>query len=201
MMGKDDFSNDFFGDESTYSRTPPEMNSSLFRERTNPEKEIFAFKYSLMGVYPQTKKVIDEDGEEREVTVLKKIQGFTPPFNKQGVEELTNYLRSIVNTHTIQGNFSSDETYNNRMKFMFNRLVSNMLMNKRYWSEDGKVIPLRSMVWVYEELKRKAMLILTRPIRDAERIHGSETVKETIQTNKSPVEKTNLLQRAAGILK
>jgi len=201
---EEDFLGDnFFGDEISTTKSPSHNEGDTLTERLNPRDEIRAFKLALMGAYEAKKKVIDQEtGEEREINVVRRMKNFKPIINKQGIEEVTDYLKNLVNSHTFQSNFITKEDYNNTCRFTFNMMAANFISKRREWAVSGKMsVSLINIRWVYVKTKNIAKLGLRRAMLDAERRHLGETVKETIQTSKAPVQKENLLQKAAGILK
>lgn len=201
FSSNDDF-DDFYRDEMSTSRTPAFNEGDTLRERLNPEKEIRAFKLALMGAYEVKNKVIDDNQDEQLVVVVKKMKNFQPIINKQGIEEVTDYLKNLVNAHTFQSNFLNKEDYNACCKFTFNMMIANFISKRREWSVDKDgMVSLLNIRWVYIKSKNIAKLGLRRALNDAERGHLSEAVKETISTNKTPSQKENPLQRIAGILK
>lgn len=201
FSSSDDF-DDFYRDEMSTSRTPAFNEGDTLRERLNPEKEIRAFKLALMGAYEVKNKVIDDNQDEQLVVVVKKMKNFQPIINKQGIEEVTDYLKNLVNAHTFQSNFLNKEDYNACCKFTFNMMIANFISKRREWSVDkGGMVSLLNIRWIYIKSKNIAKLGLRRALNDAERGHLSEAVKETISTNKTPSQKENPLQRIAGILK
>lgn len=203
MVKDDDFLDEnFWRDEVTTTRNPNNNDGDTLRERLNPEKEIAAFKLALMGAYEVKRKETNEEGDEREVTVIKRMKNFQPLINKQGIEEVTDYLKNLVNSHTFQSNFLNKEDYNNTCKFTFNMMAANFIAKRRAWALPGTdKVPLINIRLVYSKAKNVAKLGLRRAMLDAERTHLGETVKETITTNKQPFQKENLLQKAAGMLK
>lgn len=203
-MAKDDFflNDNFYGDEFSTTRTPSNNESDTLRERLNPEKEIMAFKLSLMGAYEAEEDKRDEDGDVRKVKVIKPIKNFKPVLNKQGIEDVTNYLKNLVSSHTFQSNFLDKADYNLTCKFTFNNMLANFIAKRREWAipPDEKV-SLMNIRIVYDKSKNIAKLGLRRALLDAERGHLSDTVKENIQVARGVEKKENILQRAAGILK
>ncbi len=199
----DDFLDDFYRDEMSTSRTPANNEGDTLRERLNPENEIRAFKLALMGAYEVKTDVIDEETQEnKSVVVVKKMKNFKPIINKQGVEEVTDYLKNLVNAHTFQSNFLNKDDYNSACKFTFNMMAANFIAQRRQWSvKEGGQVPLINIRMVYAKAKNVAKLGLRRALNDAERGHLSDAVKETISTNTVPQQKENVLQRVAGILK
>lgn len=199
----DDFLDDFYRDEMSTSRTPANNEGDTLRERLNPEKEIRAFKLALMGAYEVKTSATDENtGEEKSVVVVKKMKSFAPIINKQGVEEVTDYLKNLVNSHTFQSNFLNKEDYNVTCKFTFNGMAADFIAKRRQWSINPPAqVPLINIRMVYAKARNIAKLGLRRALLDAERGHLSDAVKETISTNTSPPVKQNMLQRVAGVLK
>lgn len=203
MVKDSDFLDDnFFSDETSITRSPGNHDTDTLRERLNPEKLIRAFKLALMGAYEVYDTETDDDGNDREVRKVKRMKNFTPIINKQGIEEVTDYLQNLVNSHTLQSNFLDRGDYNNTCKFTFNRMCSIFISKRREWSleKNGKV-PLINIVFIYQKCRNIAKIVLRRALMDAERGHLSDSVKETIQTNKTPREKESLIQKAAGIFK
>lgn len=204
MKEKEDFlEENFYSDEISTTRTPANNEGETLKERLNPEKEIKAFKLALMGAYEVEKKITDNDtGEEKTVVVLKRMKNFKPILNKQGIEEVTDYLKNLVNPHTFQSNFIGKEDYNASCKFTFNMMAANFIGKRREWAvADEEKVSILNLRFVYIKAKNIAKLGLRRALNDAERTHLGETVKETIQTNKTPLVKENILQKAAGILR
>ena len=203
---KDDFDDAFLrenfeGDELNTTRTPQYNEGSTLRERLNPEKEIRSFKLALMGAYEIKKMETDGDGEDREVTRVRRMKNFKPIINKQGIEEVTDYLKNLVNSHTFQSNFVNKEDYNATCKFTFNMMAVNFISKRREWSvKIGDKMPLIDYRFIYCKAKNIAKLGLRRALDDAERKHLGETVKESISVSDTPREKTNLLQKVAGVL-
>lgn len=199
----DDFLDDFYRDEMSTSRTPANNEGDTLRERLNPENEIRAFKLALMGAYEVKSNVVDEDTQENKtVVVVKKMKNFQPIINKQGVEEVTDYLKNLVNAHTFQSNFLNKEDYNSTCKFTFNMMAANFIAHRRQWSvKKGEQVPLINIRMVYAKAKNVAKIGLRRALNDAERGHLSDAVKETISTNTTPPQKENMLQKIAGVLK
>jgi len=199
----DSFDDGFYGDEMNFTRTPANNEGDTLRERLNPEREIRAFKLALMGAYEVRRRDFDENDQEyKEGLSIKKMKNFKPMLNKQGIEEVTDYLKNLVNAHTFQSNFLNKEDYNATCKFTFNMLAANFISKRREWAVAGTdKVTLLNLRWVYSKTKNIAKLGLRRALMDAERGHLSEAVRETISTSHTPPQKENLLQKAAGILK
>ena len=198
---KDDLDDVFPGEESTFTKSPANNEGDTLRERLNPDREIRSFKLSLMGAYEKKEFFKDDIGEEKTRVVFKRMKNFQPFINKQGIEEVTDYLKNLVNAHTFQSNFLTKEDYNQTCKFTFNMMAADFISKRRAWGLDGQPMSLINVRFVYTKAKNIAKIGLRRALMDAERTHLGETVKETIQTNRTPPQKENLLQKAAGILK
>lgn len=180
---------DFYPEE-TMSRNAPELDGDTFRQRNDPSPLLKEWKLELTACYEKTEETTDETtGEIKKVHKIKKKKNTTPVVNKQGAEEILNFFRGYINSHMVQGNFITGEIFNNYAMQMSNDFISILWAKRIDW---GVTIPNAVM------LTKKRFTIaeyMTRLIQDAERKHYTEGYKETTQINKTPVEKTNWLQK------
>lgn len=199
---------DYDDDEFSISRTPTNNDRDTLRERLNPYLEIEKFKLSLMGAYKVVKSESDGRGGFHDTVLIKKMKGFIPMLNKQGIEEIVDYVKDLVNSHTFQSYIVNIEDYNVIMRFTLNRMMVDFVAKRFDWGLKDPVtkvlspVSLTNIRYIYSKARNLIKITLRRPIGNKERESITETVRETRSTGAvSSQQKPNILQQVAGAFK
>lgn len=185
---KDDF-DDFFGDERVVTREPPRLDDSTFDKRNDPSPLLHQFKLNLLNAYEEEEVRITPKGDSYTVLVIKGIKGTRPKANKQGIEEIMRYMRTIINRHLVQANISNQQEFNKKMMYISKDCAIHFINNRRDWgiSHADVDILISNAVNMFD-------LFLTRALENKEREGYTEGYKEITSKGSAPDKK-----KGAGI--
>ena len=178
------FDDDFFGEERVVTREPPKFDDSTFDRRNDPSPLLHQFKLNLLNAYEQEETRRTPDGDVFTVKVIKPIPKTKPKANKQGIEELMRYMRSIINRHLVQANISDNNEFNRRMEAISKDCTIHFVNNRRSWgiTHADTDILISNAVNMFD-------LFLTRALYNKEREGYSEGFKEVTSKGNNPEKK------------
>jgi len=174
-LDKDNFDKDFddvFGDERIITRDPPKLDDNTFDKRNDPSRLLHDFKLDLLNAYEE-QEVREKDGETFTVIKIKPIKGTRPKANKQGIQEIMRYLKSIINRHIVQANITSNNEFNKKMQYIAKDCTIHFISKRKDWDIDHADcdILISNAVNMFD-------LFLTRTIENKEREGYTEGFKE-----------------------
>lgn len=164
---------DFFTDERIVTREPPKFDESTFDRRNDPSPLLHQFKLNLLNAYEEEETKRNADGDVITVKKIKPIPGTRPKANKQGIEELMRYMRSIINRHLVQANIINNQEFNKKMMAISKDCAIHFINNRRAWgiSHADTDILISNAVNMFD-------LFLTRALENKEREGYTEGFKE-----------------------
>lgn len=165
-----DLMNDSYDDydRDTYSydsRPNDNMGYDVFYLRNNPEPLIEEFYLYL------TNSLRNTDPETMGKKPYMRIPNTQPLLNPQGVRDLVHYLRSNVNSHTVQTNING-EGLNRFMRFTSFDAWTFIVDSLDAWN-----LEIRYSKAICDVLVSKIELFLRRGLDDKEREHYSQEQK------------------------
>lgn len=144
-------------------------STSALQIRLDMRDEVRNFQTYLLG--QETVIDVDENGE----AVEKVVQVGEPMVNALGYQAMMGWIHSIINKHTIMGNFIDEEWYGNYMSDLHKDVWCDLLVNREAYGINIK--KLQPIVHKYMMCVR---LMLTRPIGDKER-NGMNNVTKVVE--------------------
>lgn len=149
-------------DRGSYESRPQEAGYDIFYLRNNPEPLIEEFYLYL------TNQRKNSDFETMHRKPYVQIKGTNPLLNRQGVRDLVQYMRTFVNSHTVQTNLTEASLQRN-MRFLSDDLAQFMVDSIEEWD-----VELRYVRAIHNQLVGKCDLFLRRGLEDKEREHYSQ---------------------------
>ena len=111
------------------------------------------------------------------------------------MEDIISYLEKMVNGHTVQGNISSEEIYNQKMLSISQNMTTHFMARRVEWGIDINDVDI-----LIQNAIILIDLFLTRPIDNKERELYGITYKETRHSDQRPVRKRNTLENIGSFL-
>jgi hypothetical protein len=142
--------------------------------RLDTETLIDRFDKYLRGV--DTRLVEDGEGVLRVQTIWKG----KPLVNDVGYQAVMRWIHLIINTHTLQGNFLTEEAYGDYMCNLHADFIIDLIDNRHRYGIT--VSDANNLCNVFSD---SAALILTRPIFNKERegMNNTTKISESVQTH------------------
>jgi hypothetical protein len=181
----DDFNDDYNEPLSSYERRPPSNDYDVFKQRNDPEPLIEDFYLYL------TNQIINRDPETNQNEPYLRIG--KPLLNKQGVRDLVNWMRSFINSHSVQTNVNN-EALNRIMRHMSDDLAMFMVNSIEDWKIEERYV--RS---IHNTLVAQADTFLRRGLDDKEREHYSQEMKHEYSTQRGGEKKRKALSLPSNI--
>ena len=167
----DDYLNEF-----NTERRPANDNYDTFSLRTDPTILLKQIELQLRNEY-------EEKNKEGQI-IKKKIPGTKPICNEQGIQEILQRAKSVINNHTVQGNQKTMEEHYRRMREIADSLTTFIYSNYEDWE-----LELRKVNSVTDGIYFLTDIFLTRTLDNKERELYGETYKENtnreVKTEKS----------------
>jgi hypothetical protein len=191
----DDYHDDEFSNYSETTYTPRNNDGETFKIRNDPSPLLEKFKLDLLSAYKVEEIIRLESGEERTITKIKRKKNTRPMANKQGVEEIMLYLTHYINNATVQGNFTTGDEYNKRMRYISVDITRHFITRRANW--DVRIDQIDMLIANAVNL---IDIFLTRPLGDGERKSYGESFKENTSRNIDDKKKTNWMEKVAGYI-
>ena len=177
MVNDNDFSDMYNEDIDTYSDDyeikPQPMDFDVFNLRTNPEQLLEEFYLQLLN---KTKK-LDKNGDYRDYRgntyKLEKIPNTKSRANQQGVQEIMQIMRMVINNHSVQGNTDNSIDHKERMGRIADMLTRIFWTNRKKWD-----LGLNDVNTIVNSAINLIDLFLSRTIKNQERLLYGEQFKE-----------------------
>jgi hypothetical protein len=181
------------GNEESFTREKQEIDTSTFKLRNDPQEVLERFKLSLLGLFKNKKIITDEDGNTQVQYIIKKKNYVNAMCNRQGAEDIINYIEKSVNGHTVQSFMDGEINFKSLMELNADDITAHFMSKRDDWQVSIKDIDLliASTINFIE-------FFLRRTIDNKERESYDVGFKETTSRDIKPREKESFLQKFAG---
>lgn len=160
---KEEENNNF--DDFNFERKPANDTYDTFSLRTDPTP-------LLKQIELQLRNEIEERNKEGKL-IRKKIPNTQPLCNEQGIQEILQRTKSIINNHSVQGNQKNIEEHRLRAREMADSLTIFFFANYTEWDLNIKKVNV-----LIDSIYFLMDLFLTRTLENKERELYGETYKE-----------------------
>jgi len=159
------FDDDYLNEFNT-ERKPANDNYDTFSLRTDPAPLLKQIELQLRNE--------KEEKNKEGILIRKKIPNTEPICNEQGIQEILQRTKSIINNHSVQGNQKTTEEHYRRMREIADSLTTYLYSNYIEWD-----LNLKRVNSVIDSIYFLTDIFLTRTLDNKERELYGETYKES----------------------
>lgn len=163
-------------------------SSSALQIRLDMRDEVRNFQTYLLG----QETIMDVDERTGE-PIEKIIQIGEPLVNALGYQCMMGWIHSIINKHTIMGNFIDEDWYGNYMSDLHKDVLCDLVVNRKAYGIDQ-----RKLQPILHKYMMSVRLMLTRPIGDKERNGMNNVTKVVENTNTNTMPKNGFMGMMLG---
>lgn len=190
----DDYENELSSQEVVNEYQPP-ADTDTFKQRNDPAPLLEKYRLQLLKAYKYQETTTDENGNVHKVWKVKIRKGTKPTANKQGVEDIINYVEKIINNHVVQGNIDSLNEYRTKMRFISIDVTTHFIAKRKDWN-----VSIGDIDILISNTVNLIDLFLTRTLFNEERKLYGVSYKETTNRDIKPVERKSMFQSIGSFL-